>query len=126
MFFIVYVPATVDRIIDWVNDGNSWFWIVLLHSISISLQGFLNAIVYGFSLRVIREAVTKIMQLQWNRDTYGPLLKVEEHISTRMGDVLKSEDDSEGSSTLVDEGDDANDGYGGRGSKVVSNRVGFT
>ena len=58
ILLIVWLPASISRIVEAINGGESFFLLVLFHRIFSSSQGLLNAIAYGLS-RGVREAISQ-------------------------------------------------------------------
>jgi hypothetical protein len=76
-FYVTYTFATIDRIVQWVT-GETYFAIILLHSIFIPMQGFFNVLIYryayGFRLKQRHPYISgwDLMRCAWRWSFLGP------------------------------------------------------
>lgn len=48
VFYVTWIAGTVNRLLQLLNGGKSFYWIMVLHAIFTPLQGFLNFLIYMY------------------------------------------------------------------------------
>eukprot|EP01089_Gocevia_fonbrunei_P020408 TRINITY_DN7610_c0_g2_i1.p1 TRINITY_DN7610_c0_g2~~TRINITY_DN7610_c0_g2_i1.p1 ORF type:complete len:192 (-),score=9.72 TRINITY_DN7610_c0_g2_i1:51-626(-) len=51
---ILESPGTVNRIQNWIQPDSTIYWLYCLHAFCVPLQGFVNCLIYGYTLPVMR------------------------------------------------------------------------
>eukprot|EP01104_Vermistella_antarctica_P008555 TRINITY_DN2148_c0_g1_i1.p1 TRINITY_DN2148_c0_g1~~TRINITY_DN2148_c0_g1_i1.p1 ORF type:complete len:330 (+),score=56.04 TRINITY_DN2148_c0_g1_i1:231-1220(+) len=67
IFFVLWLPAAIQRIQNWVDPENPIFWLVMLQVITAPSQGFVNAVAYGFD-RDLRHRYVSLLKCESIKD----------------------------------------------------------